>query len=81
MRGGVSAEIKVRFEFEIDQRKSDDFAPADFDYCETLDQLREELMESAEHLVSWRMDVNSDDLEAFWAAVQKLRAEDAGDAA
>ena len=63
--------MKVRFEFEIDPRKTETVDPRDVADCETIEAMELELLEWPNP--EWRVSVNKDDLTALWAAVQALR--------
>lgn len=65
--------MKIRFDYEIAARKTDDIDPREFVGCESLEELKEELLDRAPN-VEWSVYVNEGDADLLWAEVQKLRA-------
>lgn len=65
--------MKIRFEFEIDERRTEDLRPGDFAHCENVGELEDALLEQADP--SWRAHINKDDLARFWTEISRERAD------
>jgi hypothetical protein len=68
--------MRVRVEFEIDPRSSEDLPPGDFAHATDMADLEDMVMDYFEPNWRWRMSVNKSDLESLWKEVQKLQAEE-----
>ena len=65
--------MRIKAEFEIDQHLDEDVEVEDLLHCASVDELESQLIDWFDESACYRVFIDSEDLKALWAEVEKKR--------